>query len=237
MYADRGGDMGVRYCYEIDGEITASEDREAIYKLSKGELSDVVSTGDGWAFFRVEEALVEADLTDWATLNAVSAYVRDKERGRMEDWAVEQANKFISEAKESSYANAARLRNLSRNTFGPVPLNYGGVDLFTTLDSLTVTGLSADDLKALSQNENFWRINFSTPVNTPGKPLVQGSNVFVFVPTEEKKGDEASIDEIASNYKTQYLRYMFDKSLQEYFMNDGKLKDNFDDIYFKYLAR
>jgi peptidyl-prolyl cis-trans isomerase D len=237
MYADRGGDMGVRYCYEIDGEITASEDRDAIYKLGKGELSDVVSTGDGWAFFRVEEALIEADLTDWSTLNAVRAYVRDKEMGRMEDWAVEQANKFISEAKESGYANAARLRNLVRNNFGPVPLNFGSVDLFTTLDSLTVNGLSADDLKALSQNENFWRITFTTPVNTPGKPLVQGSNVFVFVPTEENKADEASIDELASSYKTQYLQYTFDKSLQDYFMNDGKLKDNFNDIYFKYLAR
>jgi len=237
IYADRGGDMGVRYCYEIDGEITASEDREAIYKLGKGELSDVVSTGEGWAFFRVEEALIEADLTDWSTLNAVRAYVRDKERGRMEDWTVEQANKFISEAKESGYANAARYRNLSRNSFGPIPLNFGDVDLFTTLESITVTGLSADDLKALSQNENFWRITFTTPVNTPCKPLVQGSNVFVFVPTEEKKADEASIDNIASNYKTQYLQYAFDRSLQDYFMNNGKLTDHFNDIYFKYLAR
>jgi len=236
-YADRGGDMGVRYCYEIDGEITASEDREAIYKLGKGELSNVVSTGEGWAFFRVEEALIEADLTDWATMNAVRAYVKNSERGRMEDWAVEQANKFISEAKVSGYANAARSGNLSRNSFGPVPLNYGSVDLFTMLDSLTVNGLSADDLKALSQNEKFWRISFTTPVNTPAEPLVQGSNVFVFVATEEKEADETSLNDIATNYKTQYLQYAFDRSLQDYFMNDGKLTDHFNDIYYKYLAR
>jgi hypothetical protein len=236
-YADRGGDMGVKYCYEINGEIPKPEDRDAIYSLGKGELSNVVSIGDGWAFFRVEEALIEADLTDWSTLEAVRSYVRDAERGRMEDWTIEQANRFISEAKETKFSEAARWRNLNIKSLGPLPLNYGSIDLFTTLESFTESGLSADDLKALSQNETFWKRTFTTPVNTPCEPLVQGSNVYVFVPTEEIKADEESRNNIASNYKTQYLRYIFDQSLQDYFLNNEKLKDNFNDIYFKVIAR
>jgi len=233
-YADRGGDMGIKFCYEIDGEIPNPDDREAIYKLGRGELSNVISVNNNsWAFFRVEEPLNNADFYDWSVMERVRSYVRNYERGRMEDWAVEQANKFISEAKESGYANAARYRNLGRNSFGPIPLNYGGVELFTTLESLSVTGLSAEDIKSLSGNEVFWRRNFTTPVNTPCEPLVQGNNVFVFLPTKEIIVDETAIDDIASRYSTQFLQYTANRSLQTYFFNYGKLKDHFDETFYK----
>jgi len=234
-YADRGGDMGVKFCYEIDGEIPASEDRDAIYSLGKGELSGVISTNDGWAFFRAESELTKADFDDYSVMDRVRNYVKSYERGRMEDWSVTQANDFISESKEAGFANAARYKNLSRKNLGPLPLNYGGVDLFTTVESFTDSGLSADDLKLLSQNEIFWKRTFTTPVNTPCDPIVQGSNVFVFVPTEETAAEESSIDEIASNFKTQFVQYTSDQSLQKYFMNNGKLTDHFDDIYFNVL--
>ena len=153
----------------------------------------------------------------------------------MEDWAVVQANDFISESKEAGFTNASRRKNMSIKNFGPLPINYGGVDLFTTLESFSDSGLNADDLKSLSQNEIFWKRTFTTPVNTPCEPLVQGSNVYVFIPTEETIAEESSIDEIASNYKTQFVQYTSDQSLLKYFINNGKLTDHFDDIYFNVL--
>jgi len=234
-YADRGGDMGVKFCYEIDNEISKPEDREAIYSLGRGELSGVISTNDSWVLFRAESELTKADFDDYSVMEKVRSYVKSYERGRMEDWAVGKANEFISESKEAGFANAARWKNLSRKNFGPLPLNYGGVDLFTTLESFTESGLNADDLKALSQNEIFWKRTFTTPVNTPCDPLVQGSNVFVFLPTEETTAEESSIDEIASIYKNHFIQYTADQSLLKYFINNGKLTDHFDDIYFNVL--
>jgi len=234
-YADRGGDMGVKFCYELDNEISKPEDREAIYNLGRGELSGVISANDSWVFFRAESELTKADFDDYSVMERVRSYVKGYERGRMEDWTVGQANEFIAESKEAGFANAARWKNLSRKNLGPLPLNYGGVDIFTTLDSFTDSGLSADDLKALSQNEIFWKRTFTTPVNTPCEPFVQGSNVFVFIPTEETIAEESLIDEIASNYKNQFVQYTSDQSLQKYFMNNGKLTDHFDDIYFNVL--
>jgi len=235
-YADRGGDMGVKFCYEIDNEISKPEDREAIYSLGKGEMSGVISTNDGWAFFRAEDALVKADFNDYSVMDRVRSYVKSFERGRMEDWAVGQANEFISESKNSGYANAARYRNLVRKNIGPLPLNYGDVDLFTTLESFTDSGLSAEELKGLSQNENFWKKTFTTPINALCEPLVQGSNVFVFIPTEETIADESAIADIASTLKTQYLQRTADQSLQKYFLNYGKMTDHFDDTYFKVFS-
>jgi hypothetical protein len=234
-YADRGGDMGIRYCYEINDEIPNPQDRELIYSLGKGELSNVISAVDGWAFFRVEDELIQFDFEDTVVLDRVRYYVRNKEKGRMEDWAIEQAKEFISESQESGYINAARWRNLVTNSFGHFPLNYGGVDLFTTIESLTVYDMSPQDIQDLSFNENFWKRAFSTPVNTPCEPLVQGDNVLVFIPTEEVEAEESSLETIASMYSTRYVNYTTERSLQIYFMSNGKMEDHFNETYFRYF--
>jgi len=231
-YAERGGDMGSRYCYEIDGEIPNIDDRETVYSLGRGELSGVISVNDGWVFFRAENELIKADFEDPAVMEKVRDYVKNRERGRMENLAIDRANEFITESKESGFSNAARGRNLGVNNFGPIPLNYGGIDLFTALESLTITGLDKQDLEGLSKNENFWKTTFSTPLNTPCQPLVQGSKVYVFFATEEIHAEESSKESIESNYSTQFLQYIANQSLQKYFMTNGKMTSNFDETYF-----
>jgi hypothetical protein len=240
-YADRGGDMGIRYCYEFEpensSEIPNSDDRELIYSLGRGELSHIITTDDGWAFFRVENELIQADFEDSSVMDRVRYYIRNLRRSLMEDWAEAQAKEFISESQESGYADAALWRSLEKNSFGPLPLNYGGVDLFTSLESLTVDGLNAQDLQGLSQNEVFWERAFKTPMNTPCEPLVQGNNVIVFIPTGEIEVEESSIETIALMYSTQFLQYISDQSLQRYFLSNGKMTNHFDDIYFNVLSR
>jgi len=232
-YADRGGDMGPRYCYEIDGEIPNADDREMVYGLKKGELSEVITVNDGWVFFRAENELTQANFDDSSVMDKVRDYVKNRERGRMENWAIDKAKEFITDSKESGYVNAARWRNLSINNFGPIPLNYGDVSLFTALDeSLKVTGITDQEVDGLSKNENFWKTTFSTPLNTPTEPLVQGSKVYVFFPTEEIDTEESAKEEIATNYSTQLLQNIANQSLQRYFINNEKMKSNFDETYF-----
>jgi len=236
-YADRGGDMGVRYMYELDGEIRDSADREFILGLARGEISDVVSTADGWSFFRIENELTQADFNDVAVMDKVRSYVRNYARGLMEDWAIEQANDFIVESESADFINAARWRNKSMTSFGPLPVNHGGVDLFTSLESLTVEGISSQELEALSQNENFWTTAFSTQVNAPSKPLVQGSNVYVFIPTAETQTDESALESIASMYSSYFLNSTAEQSLHFYFLNSDKMDDRFSETYFRYFGQ
>ncbi|MCL2720389.1 MAG: SurA N-terminal domain-containing protein [Treponema sp.] len=232
MYKENGGDMGRRFFYELDREIINPSDREAIFKLRNGEISDIVMTVDGWAFFRVENETIQANFNDEIVMDRVRTFIRNFERGKMEDWAIEQANEFISDAKENGFDNAARWRNMDRHAFGPLPVNYGGTELFTSLDSFSMTGFSSQELNTLARNENFWKIAFSAPVNTPSHWLVQGNNVIVLFPVEETTADELSIENTASMFTSWWLSYISEQLMQQFFINSSKFDDIFWEVYF-----
>jgi len=236
-YADRGGDMGRRFSVDLNAEIPNPSDREAIFGLRVGELSDVIVSGEEWAFFRVEDELTLADFDDSSVMEKVRSYVRDNERGRMEDWALAQARDFSVDVEESGLDNAARWRYLSIHSFGPIPINYGGVDLFDTLESNTISDFNLDYKGNLSANEDFWKIAFSTEINKPSQPLVQGDNVLVFIPVEQIDSDETLMQNIASMYKSYWLSYITEQSLSPYFLKNGKAVDNFWEVYFKYFMQ
>jgi hypothetical protein len=234
-YADRGGDIGSRYYYDLQSEIPNSSDRELVFSLSRGEISDVLNIGDSWTFFRIEEQVKPADFNDEMTMERVRSYLRNFDRGRMEDWAIAQAREFISEAEDSGFTNAARWRSMETDTFGPLPLNYGGVDLFPSLESFAVSGFTTQDLASLSGNENFWRIAFSTKLNTPSEPLVQGSKVIVLLPVEQSE-DEESLKDIPSFYSSYWLNSKKDQLMQYYFLNNPRMDDRFWESFFRYFT-
>jgi hypothetical protein len=233
-FADRGGDMGSRYAFELVSEIPNSADRDNIFNLYTGEISNVIRVDDRWMIYRVEEALKPANFDDYATMDRVRSYLRNFERGRMEDWAIAQANEFIDEAKISGFEDAVFYRNLVKGVFGPLPINFGGIELFTSLESFEISGIDPQDVHNLSGNENFWRIAFSTPLNTPSDPLVQGSNVLVLFPVEQIDADESYAQNIASMYPV-WINNIFQQSLQYYFLSNSRMDDNFWNTYFRYF--
>jgi len=234
-FADRGGDMGNRYVFELENEIPNSQDRDSLLSLSRGEISNVIRIDNRWIFYRVEDALKPADFEDYSTMDKVRSYVRNFERGRMEDWAVAQANKFNNDVKISSFDDAVLWHSLTKNVFGPLPVNFGGVELFTSLESFEINGISSQDIKNLSNNENFWRIAFITELNTPSEPLVQGSNVFVLFPIEEINAEDSTALDAASLYSSYWENYISQQSIQYYFLNNPRMDDRFWDTYFRYF--
>jgi len=230
-YADKGGDMGKRYVYELNWEIPNVTDRDLVFSLARGELSDVINIGDSWAFFRIESELTPPELDDTSVMDRVRMYIRNFARGRMEDWAIAQANEFITQAKESGFRSAAGSRSKEVNSFGPLPINYGGIELFVALDSFTIPGFASYILNEMGRNENFWKTAFKTPLNTPSQPLVQGSNVLVFFPTEEKEAEAETIDYITQFYPSEWVKFVSERSLQYYFINSEKMDDRFEDTY------
>jgi hypothetical protein len=230
MYADRGGDMGTRMFYELNVDIPEDETRDVVISLAKGDYSDVIKTAAGWFFFRCEEAAQEADLSDPAVMEKVKAYLRNYERGRMENWAIDKANTFIALVNEHGFDDALALQGLKSRSLGPVHINFGNVDLFTTLQSQSVTELSGS-----AENENFWKAAFSAPVGKPSQWIVQGSNVLVLFPVEEIEIETSRQESIASNYSAYWLDYMGGQSLDGFFLNSPKMEDKFLDVYFRYF--
>jgi len=229
-YADRGGDMGIKMIHELSMDIPDEAAREQVIALARDEYSDIIKIDSGWAFFHINDAIQEADASDPAVMEKVRSYVRNYERGRMEDWAIAQADNFIALANQIGFEEALAEHALQKRSFGPIPLNYGSVDLFTALASQSVTELASAD-----KDENFWKIAFSTPVQSPSRPVVQRSNVLVLFPTEQTETEPEAIESIVSIFNSYWLTYTTESALQQHFMNSPKLEDNFLDIYFRYF--
>jgi hypothetical protein len=229
-YAEKGGDMGVKLAYELTAEAPVAENREKILALGKGDYSDMVKLDSGWAFFRVEDAPYAADTGDAAVLEKVRSYIREFERGRMEDRAIARAEEFIAQAAESGFDGAVIEQSLEKRHFGPVPVNYGELDLFTTLASFQV-----GELSGAASDENFWRTAFSTPLNTPSSPLVLGNNVLVLFPLEESSADESVPGNIESLLSSYWLSYNAEQTIRSFFLNNEKLEDRFFETYLRYF--
>ena len=231
-YADRGGDMGIRYAYDLEIEIPEESDREKVFALRKGELSELFRINDKWVFFRVEDELSAANFHDNAVMERVRFYMRNYQRGRMENWAISQARDFMAEAQASGFDNAARRRGKEKYSFGPLPINFGNVDLFPSLEQFSLESLSRQELLDLSRNSVFWKTAFSTPLNSMSEPLVQGNKVHVFLTTEQTWAEDGTADEIASIYKD-WANYTIQQTIQPYFNNSPKMDDRFEQTYFR----
>jgi len=234
-FFDRGGDMSSRFLYEFDYEIINPADRDRVYNMRPGEISDVILTANGWVFYRVENPVVTADFEDEIVMDRVRSYVRAFERGRMEDWSINMARDFINDVLETDFENASYLWNLERSFFGPLAMNFGSVDLFTSLESFSISDFSSQYINQLANNENFWRTIYSTQLNMPSEPLVQGSNIIVFIPVEEADADELFIDSIKSMYSGWWLNYVTEQLMQQYFLHTSRADDRFWESYFNFF--
>jgi len=245
-YKERGGDMGVRYYFEIEQEVPNAQDREKVLNLKSGEMSDVIKIGNGWVFFKVLGETMTADINDETVMERVRWYVSNYSRGRMEDWAINTAREFITDAKETDFADASYARNLERQNVGPISINYGNVELFT---ALAIPGVSQQDISDLSRNETFWKNLFSAQIGTPCEPLVQGSNVYVFLPTDQIDIDGSALDFISDKYSNPssdiagmpqnrgWIKLITEYTVSTYFLKHQKMDDRFDETYKKLYER
>jgi hypothetical protein len=229
-YADRGGDMGIKMAHELVFDIPDEAEREKAIALARDEYSSIIVTPKGWSIFRGEEAVHEADLSDAVTLEKIRSYMRNFERGRMEDWATRQADAFIALVGDVGFEEALYMQRLERRSFGPVPINYGNYELFTALPVQTV-----NELAGSASNEFFWRTAFSTPVGTFSRPIVQGGNVLLLYPTDETEAEESGIESITSTYSTYWMDYINEQSIRQYFFSSSMMQDNFFDVYLRYF--
>jgi hypothetical protein len=229
-FAESGGDIGVKMAYEMSEEIPDESEREPVLNLARGELSPVVKVPSGWAFYRAEETPYPADLDDQDTVEKIRTYLTGFRRGIMDDWLIEKAGAFIAQAEERGFETAADELGLTKQNFGPVGLNYGNFTLFKSLSTDTVP-----ELAAASSNENFWRIAFSTPLQSPSAPFMLGNNALVLFPLEENILEAEDIESIASSYSSYWLNNSADQSIRNRFVRSEKLEDNFWTTYFKYL--
>ena len=228
-YKDQGGDMGVRMAHELYSSIADEDQRKAVLALKPGEFSEIVKDPAGWAFYRAEEAPYGADFSVQENIDKARSYMTQHAGGVMENWLVARAEEFISRAKEGNFETAAKEVGAEFKELGPISLNYGNVPLFSPLNF--------DDRKLQSAvtNENFWRIAFTTPLDTPSAPFTIDSDIIVLEPVHETVKDDVEQGYTADFYaNTGWQSSMADSDLRASVTGSPKTKDLF---FVTYLSR
>jgi len=224
-YADKGGDTGLKYAFELSTEITDAASREKVLNLSKGSLSDLIKGATGWTFYRAEEDPRPAATADAALLAKARSYMVSFEKGKIEDYLIAKANEFAEKARSMGFANAVSALALTKKSFGPISLNYGDIEILKGLNNQKV-----DELAGASTNETFWKTAFATPLQTPSKPIVVGNYVVVLNPVSETKADDSTTAIIDYYYNYVAGQYS-ERTLRNYFLSSKKLKDQFFDTF------
>ena len=232
MYADKGGDMGSMMAFELKYEIADDESRNKIINLGRDELSGIIKVTSGWAFFRAEEASYPADINDLAQKAKIRTYIMQNERGRAEDWLEGEAKKFIDRAEKTSFNTALSEMGVARRSFGPISINYGDALPF---DSLALSAVT--ELESARSNKSFWKLAFSTPVNTVSKPLVLNNHIIVLLPLQESKSEK--IDEYTETFNTYWPYWMTNitsATVRTRFLESKKLVDKFQETFMSLWA-
>ncbi|MDR1419426.1 MAG: peptidylprolyl isomerase [Treponema sp.] len=229
-YAQQGGDMGIKMAFELSVEVSETADRDALASLGAGTYSGIIKVPSGWAFFRAEEAPHAAVMEDELSKQKIRSYLREYEGGRMADWAEGEALAFIALVDEYGFAEAANQKNIARRSFGPLPVNYGSVELFPSLETASIT-----ELLPGATDENFWLTAFSTPLYTPSEPVVLGRNVLVLFPLEESGDDESSANLIES-YVSYWISLLARQSIRSHFLTRDVFEDGFMQAYRRYVS-
>jgi hypothetical protein len=225
-YAESGGDMGIKMAYELNSEIAVEEAvMDGVIKLPKGNLSDIIKVSEGWTFFRAEDDPRPADTGDLALMEKIRAYVRNFERGRMDDWLLAEADKLAADIQTRGFDSALYDRGIEKRSFGPLPINYGDVYLYPAVYSFGISELSG-----AGTNDNFWQTAFSTPLLTPSRPLIVGDFALILYPKEETEADESETGFIESFY-SYLVNQTVESSLTSYFFSNGKLEDRFNEVF------
>lgn len=238
-YAERGGDMGIKMAYELSTEIPDAGERDAVIRTARGEYSPIVKVPSGWAFFRAEDAPYPADIGDTSLQEKIRSYMTGFERGRIEDWLINEAQDLIVQIRETDFDTALTQKGLEKRSFGPLPLNYGGDTIYysgySLLTSLASFSVPEFIYTGVDTNENFWQEAFFTPLNTPANPLVLGNYVVVLYPREEIPEDEGAIDTIETSYSSYWLSYITSRGIRSHFLKSDKLEDRFENTFITYL--
>jgi peptidyl-prolyl cis-trans isomerase D len=229
-YADRGGDMGWRYAYDLEADFEAKETAQKVLALKAGELSDVLKGTFGWMIYRCDSEAMDPDFSSPTVLDDVRAYITSYEKGKIEDYFTARATQLEHRADAVGLEQAAREAQLSVATLQPLPIN-----LANTFDLAPLKAVpdSATPLNAAYSEEFFYRA-FTLGKDQVSAPIILDDQVLLL----KLKSEQTMPDSMAAAM-TGWLAYRASQSLQQdlvaVLMSPVKLKDDFLSTFTTYI--
>ena len=240
-YREDNGKLTNTYSYQIDAIVKPSDDdtaknaQNAIKALKKNEFSDVIEMRNGFSIFRGDGKSVAMDFEGSININDVASYIKTYEASYMQDYYMNIAKNFVTEAsrtiargsedeeEDSPFDAACDKFELVKTEVPAFPLNYGNSSLFTNLPS------SVSALAGASTNEAFLKTAFTMKENEVSEPIVLGNNIVVLQLTKiDQNAEVANTD----SYESESINYDLN-ALQTAVLNSDKIVNNVDTVYFK----
>ena len=229
-YAEKGGNMGWRYYYDLERDFEERAPVDSIFELAEGQISEVLENRFGWVIYRCDNPQVSIDLESRESIQVVDDYLMRYERGMVEDYFLARAEEFTYTARESDFFTACGETGLTPYTTEFFPLNYQNV---FEINPIRVKNNQVSLASATGSRE-FFLTAFSLKENEISDPVPLNDMVIVL-----KLQDEKTASEDQPFSMQDYYRYLAGQSLQldlqTYIMDAEKLEDNFNSTFYQYI--
>lgn len=234
-YAEKGGEMGSRYYYELKSFINNDEALDEIFALSTAEISGIVEDDGSWVIYRCDKTPEYSDMSVESDLLVVKDYMEKFEKGLIEDYLVAEASNFAEFAGTEGFSSAALNSDIAVYETGFFPVVYGNPSVYYYGQSIPIYTqiTSADEAQSLSganNNEFFLKSINSLQLNQVSQPIILNDNVIVMqlVETSEKNIEELGSTASLVSYASQSWQ---GNQLKEFIFQSDKFEDNFGETF------
>lgn len=226
---DAAGKLSKSFRSDLNALFTDAKDLETVTTLVAGSVSPVIKADKNWAVLRCDAEPTAPDFTDPKVIAAVTSYINENERGRVEDYFVAKAKDFSVQANRDGLDSACKAFGVEKKTTAAFPVNFGNVNILAPVPTDTAT-----ELTGAQNSELFFKTAFSLKASEVSEPVLLGSNVVVLQLDEEQAADPQITGMIPQFYQY-YAGSWAQQTLTADFLKSPKLENSFLSTYLKYF--
>ena len=231
VYADKGGDMGWRYAYDLEADFEAKDAAQKVLSLKSGELSDVLKGTFGWMIYRCDSEAVDADFTSASVQDDVRKYITTYEKGKIEDYFNERAAQLSRRAAVAGLDAAAREMQLKVGTTQPFPVNLSNVFSFAPMKAIPDSETPAN----AQNSEDFFVRAFSLGKDQVSTPVVLDDRVLVLKLKSEEQLPDSTVS-LVGYWLSDSAGRSLQSDLYAELMTPERFKDSFADAFSQIFA-
>jgi len=231
--AEKGGDMGWAYVYELQQRLP-KEASEMLSQAEAGDISAPIKSDYGWLILKCNEKDENPDFENEETIDAVKRYLMQNQRGKVEGYFEQRASAFRAEALNSSFTEAGDEFEKDVKETDFFPINYGNLSFLTNVAKVS-------DHPAFSRagyRKSFFNDLFSLKKDDVSEPIILDKYVMVFQLIDEREAEEGPTkDQFKLTYEYRMLPQYANNDFRHIVMNSEALKDNFSQFFSKVNQR
>ncbi len=228
LYAEKGGDMGWRYFYDLEADFEGPQPVEQVFALGEGELSPVLKSRFGWVIFRADSQPVELDTSDPEALKVVRDYLMKYEKGKVEDYFQARAESFVKRVRETSFTLAGV--ELGQPTYQTdfFPVNYQGVYVLDPVRSLDQNV----SLASAAYSQEFFVQAFSLAPGQVSEPVLLDDQVVVLSLADTRTAPRQELD-LMDRFHEYFVNQSRQQDLQTALLNPDYIVDDFNQTFYQ----